>query len=188
MNWKHTQVRTTLKIIQHNVQTWITRKNELSNYYNRNGPDVILLNATCSLDKNKIKIYNYNIHQCNAEEENHAGIAVAIKKDIQYQIIDQFQRDDFLGMKIMTNRGPVKIFTTYVPTRRNYVNTGIVRRIMDSNEPVYLIADINASHPMFGYTTTNNRGRTIKQLIERGVVKHVGPEFTTLVTKKENQI
>ena len=77
-----------MKIIQHNVQAWtFNRRNELSNYYMKEDPDIILLNSTCQTDQNRIKIFGYNVHQRNKWNENHAGVAIAIKKKYKLQTV-----------------------------------------------------------------------------------------------------
>ena len=60
-----------LKIIEHNVIKWtFSRRNELYNYYKTEDPDVVLLNSTGILDTEKIKIYQYNVHQRNLYAEH----------------------------------------------------------------------------------------------------------------------
>ena len=72
-----------LKIIQHNVLTWtVERCKELGNYFNRENPDIILLNETRVRDQNGIKLFNYNIYQQNTSDEMHVGTAVAVRKNI----------------------------------------------------------------------------------------------------------
>ena len=106
---------TIIKIIQHNVLAWTTtRKSELCNYYNTEDADILLLNSTSTLDPNSIKMFNYNVYERNTQNERHAGIAPAIKKGIKHQILDDYQ-DDMLGVKIKTDKGPIIIFTMYMP-------------------------------------------------------------------------
>ena len=101
-----------LKIVQHNVLHWTAERSiELANYYRQENPDIILLNST-SIINNDIKIYNYNIIQKNALNERHAGIAVAMRKNIKYKIMDDFV-DDILGIELMTTKGPIVILTNY---------------------------------------------------------------------------
>ena len=53
-----------IKIIQHNVLKWThSRKIELGNYYQKEFPDVLLLNSTGVSDAERIKIFQYNVHQ-----------------------------------------------------------------------------------------------------------------------------
>ena len=74
----------TIKIVQHNVLSWtFNRRNELSNYYLTLDPHIILLNSTGSLLEDKIKIFNYHVFQRNDANERNAGIAIAVRRDIQ---------------------------------------------------------------------------------------------------------
>ena len=56
-----------------------------------------------------MKIFNYNVYVRNTLNERHAGIALAIKKNIKHQILDDYQ-DDMLGVKINTDKGPNNIY------------------------------------------------------------------------------
>ena len=106
-----------LKIVQHNVLHWIAERSiELANYYHQENPDIILLNSTSIINNNIIKIYDYNVIQKNALNERHAGIAVAIRKNIKYKIMDDFV-DDILGIELMTTKGPIGILTNHGPPR-----------------------------------------------------------------------
>ena len=106
-----------------------------------------------------------------------------VRKNIRYQIFDDFI-DDILGIHILTTRGPIDIFTHYSPPRRQYLPMGELNRKFQSNEAVYLLGDLNAHHPMFGYNNTDVKGREIKNLIDRNIISHLGPEFPTLIASE----
>ena len=54
----------TIKTIQHNVLKWtFNRRNELSNMYMKEDPEVLLLNSTGVKGDEVMKIFNYNIYQ-----------------------------------------------------------------------------------------------------------------------------
>ena len=62
-------------IIQHNVLTKAKeRKTELTNYYNKENMDIALLNETVVKNNNRIKIYDYIVHEKNFKNEARAGI------------------------------------------------------------------------------------------------------------------
>ena len=64
--------RSDFKIILQSGNTWtVNRGNEISNYHNREQPDIILLNDIGN--NHKVKIYNYNVHVKNFGNEMHAG-------------------------------------------------------------------------------------------------------------------
>ena len=171
-----------LKIILQNINTWtVNRGNVLSNYYNREQPGIILLNDIGI--NHKVKIFNYNIHVKNFQNELHAGVAIAVWKNICYQILDDFI-DDILGICILTTRGPINILTHYSPPRRQYLPIGELNRKFQSNEAVYLLGDINVHHTMFGYNNTDIKGRELKNLINRNIITHLGPEFPTLIASQ----
>ena len=81
-----------VKILQHNVQYWSKKRSiELGNYYRKENPEIILLNATGVNDRNTIKIFNYNVTSRNLNEA-HMGVAVAVRRDLKYRIVDDFAR------------------------------------------------------------------------------------------------
>ena len=170
-----------LKIIQHNVLTWTKERSvELANLYNRNNPDIILLNAVSVRQNKPVKIFNYNTYSKNQWNEMHAGVTIAVRKNLQHKIIDDFN-EDILGIQIETTKGPIAIYTTYSPPRRNYLPIGDIKRIAQKRIPTYLIGDINANHPTFGYNYSNNKGVIMKNLIDTNYVNYLGPDFPTMV-------
>ena len=170
-----------IKIIQHNVMHWTTeRAVELCNYYRHENPDLILLNSTSIINNENIKIYNYNVIQKNTLNERHTGIAIAIKKIINYRILD-YSNDDILGVELTTSKGPIIILTNYSPPRRNFIPIGEIENILQRNIPVYFAGDINAHIPALGYARYNNNGRIIKNLIERDKIKLMGPDFRPFI-------
>ena len=172
----------TIRILQHNVLKWTyTRKNELSNLYLRIDPEVILLNATGMKEKDRIKLFNYNVYQRNREDENNAGVAIAIRKNIQHQILDDFL-DDVLAVRMETLKGPLIIATAYRPPRRDAFPMEDVLKLLRENTPTYIIADLNARHRCIGHTDNNETGMIINNLINNNLADHLGPDFNTRVT------
>ena len=170
-----------IKIIQHNVLKWtFQRRNELCNLYFAYDPDIILLNATGIKDEVPIKIFNYNVHQKNKEGEDHAGVAVAIKKGIAYNIIDDFQ-EDVLAIKVETNKGPVIVATCYDPPRRAYFPTEDISRLHRKTIPVYFLGDLNVRHRFLGHRDNNLAGSIVNEWISRDLAIHMGPDFNTRV-------
>ena len=173
-----------IEIIQHNVLKWnALRANELTNIYYQTNPDVILLNATGKKQNEKIKIYQYNVHQKNHLDENHAGIAIAMKKNIKYKLYDD-TTDDVLAVEIETTRGPVVICTAYIPPRRGVLPIEDILKFTRKNIPVYIIADLNAKHRNLGHSYNNAVGTAINMLIRNDEVRHLGPDFQTVITER----
>ena len=179
----NTQLYNDLTIIQHMVMHWTPdRTIELANLYNKSKPDIILLNSITPRPNKTIKKFNYSIYSRNYLNELHAGIAIAVRSNLQYKIINDFN-DDILGIKIKSVKGPFEFYTIYSPPRRNYLPLGEIRRILQKNIPTYIIGDMNAQHPISGYTYTNNKGTLLKKLVERHNMKYLGPDFPALVRR-----
>ena len=93
-----------LNIIQHNtLKLARNRRNELTNYFQKEDPDIILLNSTGIPDENRIRIFMYSVYQKNKDGEENDGVPIAIKRDINHQLIDDFA-SNLLAVKIDTSK------------------------------------------------------------------------------------
>ena len=168
------------KIIQHNVLNWQARKNELSNIYLKEDPDIIMINSHCQKNNEIIKLFGYNVYQRNVLNEDHAGVAIAIKKYIKHRLIDDFN-EEFLALELNSNRGPFVIGTAYMPPRRQQFPYPDIMKIMRRNVPAYLIADLNAKHRNLGQNSNNFMGTELVNLIHQDMITHLGPDFDTFI-------
>ena len=66
-------------------------------------------------DKNKpIKIFQYLVFATNKSNENSAGAAIAIRKGLEFKVLNNFNYDT-IGVQIQTQTGPVILMTNYTP-------------------------------------------------------------------------
>lgn len=172
----------TLKVIQHNVQHWKTRKTTLSNIYRHFDPDVILINSHCIPDTYIMRIPSYNIIKKNTLNNPADGTAIAVKRNIKYKILDDFI-SDLIAIEIETTTGKIILATLYQPPARNFIPIPDIIRLFRRQTPVYMIADLNANHPCLGYNYTNTKGRQIHTLIHNRTLQHRGPYFPTFYTQ-----
>ena len=173
--------RQTLTILQHYVQTWNTKRHTLANIYNSIDPDILLLNETSVKNTDHLKIFNYNVFKTNKRNEQFAGAAIAIKKNITAQIEDDYYQD-FISATIQTVHGPITVATRYIPPRQAYINSIDLNKIFNRRHPAYLVGDLNAYHRTFGYSNNNLRGNQVVTLINANKCKHIGPFFDTRIT------
>ena len=87
--------RLRLTILRHNVQTWHTKRHALTNIYNDLVPDILLLYETSTRDTDRLKIINYNVYTTNRQNQNCAGAAICIRKDINARIEDFHPQQKF---------------------------------------------------------------------------------------------
>ena len=62
---------------------------------------------------------------------------------------------------------------------------GVINRIMPKNEQVILISDLNPRDYFIGHRDRNLAGRLLSILIDREVVRHMGPAFNTYVSRRD---
>ena len=75
-----TKENTTIKILQHNVLTWMhPRRRELRKYYTDENPDIILLNSTGKRQSDQVRIPGYRTFEKNHLNKHNAGVVVAVK-------------------------------------------------------------------------------------------------------------
>ena len=171
----------TIKVIQHNVLKWTKeRASECYNSYIQSKPDILLLNSTGIKDLEPMNIFGYNVHKKNYLNEDHAGIAIAVKKDIKYKLLDNTVHD-VLAIELETQRGPIIIVTAYLPPRRPFFPYNDIMQYVRKRIPVYILGDLNARHTFLGYQHSNNVGNSLYRLINGGLLTYLGPEFKTYI-------
>lgn len=146
-------------------------------------PDVILINEHGRKDEERIKLFQYDIYQKNHLNEQHAGIAIAVKKGISHQIMDDFD-EDYLAIRVMTSLGPLVIGTGYQPPRNPHLPIHTILRLFRRQEPVIFAGDLNARHHVFNHSNNNFAGETINNMIRTGSTIHIGPDFQTYITPR----
>ena len=149
--------------------------------------DILLINFHSVINQEKIKIQNYNIHQINTKNELHSGVAIAVRRDTHYKLIDDFETDMFmLGVTIDTPQGHIHIITTYIPPRDSYLHYHDFYKILKSTDLVYIIRDLNARHLILGHNNKNVRGELFATLINRGHAQHTRPHHPTFLTYRSS--
>lgn len=171
-------MRTRLRIIQHNVLTWDSRKYDLANTYRQLDPDIILINGHGLRDDARLKIPGYKIYQRNTNNEPMDGVAIAVRRNIRHRIEEDFLSET-LAINTDTADGPLIIATSYLPPRRPFVPHPDFLRLLRRQSPVFIAGDLNARHPTLGYTTTNQVGRDLITYLRHQTARHIGPFFPT---------
>ena len=173
----------TLKIRYLNVQHFTQDKETaLILHLTENNPDIILINSTSRLNDQPIKIQSYITFSTNKQNERHAGSAIAIKKGLQFTIINNFLMDT-IGAKIETSQGPIIVMTSYSPPRHNLLPLQDLEYMVRNRYPTIFAGELNTRHSMFGYTSTaNTKGKQLNNLILRNSINYIGPTFNTYFT------
>lgn len=173
-----------INITQINIRTWEKNKYLLTTALHSSLPDIFLLNENNTSKNIKCRGY-YTIQNFN----NHSGVAILIKNNIQFSIIPT-SNDTILAIKIQTTLGPLIIATIYSPPRFNHINTITLNKLLDQNTPFIIIGDFNAKHNIFHNFKSNKeanakiKGEQLFQLIKNRNMHILGPDFDTFETNR----
>ena len=166
-----------IHIIQHNINTWHNKRYELYNTYRHLTPDIILLNDIGNTTS-PIRLQGFNVYQRKSNNNVHGGTAIAIKRSIPHTIEDKFITD-LIAVTIDTRQGPITIATDYIPPVVQTLNTVDYNSLFMRQNPVYLLADLNAKHPIFDHNYRNPIGDALNNLYMQNKIHHIGPHFPT---------
>ena len=165
----------------HNVNGWRSKRYNLFNCYKEEDPDIILISEHGMKDSELIKIYGYDVIQNNPSQGRSDGAAIAIKRKIKYRRGKTLE-EAFLSIIVETTAGDIEIATGYQPPRRNYLPVHSLINLFNKQHPVLLIGDLNARTAVSGYRVFNGIGRSLNTLIDRGILRRIGPNFPTFYT------
>lgn len=157
---------------------WRDRRRGLLNTYTAIDPDIILINSHGLPDNETLHIPQYRVHRKNSSNTHTDGTAIAVKHNTPHRIIDTFISDT-LAVEIDTTTGKIIIATLYQPPARPYIPTPDFIQLFRRNTPVYMLADLNANHPAFGYKRKNVAGTQLYNLMLQHTLQHRGPYFPT---------
>ena len=174
----------TIDIKYQNVQNYTQdREAGIVRHLTQNNPDIILITSTSRTKDKPIRIQGYNTFTTNKWDERHAGSAIAIKKGLQFEILNEFICDT-IGAKIETSQGILIVMTSYAPPRHPILPSEDLKYMINNVHPTIFAGDLNARHTLFGYTSDPNiKGRQLSRLVYDNKLNHIGPTFNTYFTR-----
>ena len=132
-----------------------------------------------------IKFLNHTVYAHNTAQ-NHSGVAILIRQDIQHSLIKRDFEGDTVAIKVETTTGPIIVATNYTPPSRIGVPIKDLTWFARHRTPVYLLADLNAHHSSYD-TFTNPDGTIIyNRWLRDGFLNRLGPEIGTFTTQNGN--
>ena len=172
-----------IKIFQLNAGGWITNKLSIQNAIRKENIDVVLINEHGIKAGEELKITSYNVYKKNALNERRSGCAIAIRKNLEYRIREDFH-SDLLSIEIDTSLGPIIIATAYIPPRVGYLHYPDYFRLFNTRKPVYFVGDLNARDSILGHRNSNKTGKALATLIKNQNANYIGPDFPTFINNR----
>ena len=168
-----------LKIIQHNANGRMPNRIRITNSHRIIDPEIILINDTGLVDRERIKLFNYNVYQQNKTGYHHDGCAIAIKRGIAHIHVERNLDEEILAIVIETDGGDILVSIGYFAPRHLVFPLEDWRTLANYNLPTLIAGDFNARHQIFNHRYQNAAGLVADYLISRGRIQHGGPHFAT---------
>ena len=156
-------------VVQWNVGGMSNKKKEIIDLINTYEANILALQETMLSNDYLIKIPKYNVIAKEGTYNNrqHGGVAMYIHGDIPYQEINLNTPLQAVAATV-TLRVKVTICNVYIPPSANSLTPGNIKSLYDQlPKPCILLGDFNAHSQRWGCNSTNQRGRTIEQLIDQ---------------------
>ena len=176
-----------LTIYHLNIRNFNKFQYNLTIDLNSYSPDIILLNETGLEPLFNPRLLGYQ--SISKSQGLYSGVAIFIKNDLTFELI-RADDDNSLGIKLITNMGPIIIGTNYCAPRFNYIPTPTLKSFLSHNLPTILISDFNAHHPNFsnsikGQPNGDATGKILNKFIQSNNLNFLGPYFHTYISNKK---
>lgn len=157
--------KTQSHIIQWNMQSYRTKFSDLKIILNRYAPICVCLQETLLKPEEQYSPSGYNLIKSTPVQMggHERGAAILIRKTVPYEQINLDTTLQAVAIKMFIGR-TYTVCSLYLPhiEIQKQEMTGLMRQL---RHPYLLLGDMNAKSPIWGETTTNNRGKIIEQIL-----------------------
>lgn len=152
-----------LKIVQWNIRSINSNRENLNNLICREKPHIILLNETWLKPNQNFCLKSFHIVRQD-RDDGYAGVATCIRKNIVFNTIRKFLSD--YVQYIIIQVGDILIKNIYV-SREHAVDENLLKSLYDHDElqKSILMGDMNSHHPIWDKMSPNKGGRIISDFI-----------------------
>ena len=168
-----------ITIMQLNCRVFWNNRHLISEAILSTDPDIVLLNHT-GLPPKPLKHYGYNTRYTIGTPYD--GVAVMVKNNIKHVHITDWPSEHFLATKIHTQHGQFLVATTYARPNTGLPLNSLTNLFNNTNIPVYVLADLNATHTAFRHNSNNRHGQELLMLTQLKRLRFLGPDFPTCFT------
>ena len=157
-----------LKLAHINIRSCRNKVVEISPFLKENDIDILTLNETWLKSNFKLDIPNYNITRNDRPRRRGGGVAILVRNDIKFDIIDTCSAintdNEAITILLKDSQDPISITTIYIPPGSN-INTTLLNNIKNSADNIIITGDLNAKHTDFNCSKTDKWGMALKKAL-----------------------
>ena len=165
----------TLKVLQINLNGFLSKSEDFSTLVAEQQPDIICLNETKLVGEAEVSLQGYipltnNRISRRTNRSYGGGTSILIKDDIAYDCVRKFQisHHEFVTVKIFPDSTNMtkffKLVCMYIPP--GHTISKDVLHILSLTNNTIIVGDLNAKHTEWGSKSINSRGRLFHDILE----------------------
>lgn len=166
-----------------NANGLLAARDELQVFAEQHNLDVVMVNETrLSPSQKDPKIAGFTLYRRDRPVGRGGGVAIYVKNSIPHHAapIPQLNHLEAIGVVIRTSRGPLSLYSCYVPPRTPPAPFEIeLLDILRAAPSVIAAGDFNAKHIDWHCRNSNARGRLLRSLTERHAFNVLAPPEPT---------
>lgn len=146
----------------------ISKKTIIENFLNKNKIDILLINETKLINKDKFSIKNYAVLRADRNGTTRAGGVMAlIHENTPYIKCNQLM---IRNLETISFKVEKTIITAAYNPPNNQLSVADLDAIFNQGETVWLIGDLNSKHILWNNNTNNVNGNTLKNYIDNNAL------------------
>ena len=137
-------------------------------FLKENDIDILTLNEIWLKKNFKLDILNYTISCNDTPSRQGGGVAILVRNDIKFDIIDTCSNintdNDAITIRLKNTEDQITITTTYILPASS-INTSLLENIKNSADNIIITGDLNGKHNNFNCTITDRWGMALKKAL-----------------------
>ena len=150
-----------LKLAFINIRSCRNNDVEISLFLKENDINILTLDEAWFKRKFNLDIPNYTITRTDRPRRQGGGLAILVRNDIKFDIIDTCSTintdNEVIATLLKDSQDSTSISTVYIPPASN-INTTRLNNIKNSADNTIITGDLKAKHADFNYTKTDKWG------------------------------
>ena len=134
-----------LKLAHANIRSCRNKEAGISLFLKVNDIDILTLNETWFKNNFKIDIPNYTITRKDRPSRQGSGVAILVRNDIKFDIIDTCSNintdNKAITIRLKNTEDQITISTIYIPPASS-INTSLLENIKNSADNIIITGDL----------------------------------------------
>ena len=157
-----------LKLAEKNIRGCRNKEVEIPLFLKENDIDILTLNETWLKNNFKLDIPNYTITRKDRPSRQGGGVAILVRNDIKFDIIDTCSNintdNEAITIRLNNTEDQITTSTTYIPPASS-INTSLLENIKKSADNIIITGELNAKHTDFNCTKMVRWGIALKKAL-----------------------